>query len=39
MANFLSTIDWHLTYEAVLWTIIICLIKDKQKGVNNGQTS
>ena len=29
MANFLSTIDWHLTYEAVLWTIIICLIKDK----------
>ena len=31
MANFLSTIDWHLTYEAVLWTIIICLIKDERR--------
>ena len=29
MTNFLSAIDWHLTYEAVLWTIIICLIKDR----------
>ena len=31
MTNFLSAIDWHLTYEAVLWTIIICLIKDERR--------